>query len=87
MLWQCWLSRVPEGTGLFDILQFNPTHFDHKGIVGLRATRELSVQVQVILKLFWLLLSLAFSLRLFRHALKEGIASGCEGTLDLELLH
>lgn len=42
-LWQCWLSRVPEGTGLLtDVIQFNPTHFDHKGIVGLRATRELS---------------------------------------------
>lgn len=44
VLWQCWLSRVPEGTGLLtDALQFNPTHFSHKGIVGLRATRELSL--------------------------------------------
>jgi len=38
-LWQCWLLREPEGTGLLtDTLQFNPTCFNHKGTVGLTAT-------------------------------------------------
>lgn len=36
--------REPAGTGLLtDVLQFNPTCFNHKGIVGLIATRELSL--------------------------------------------
>lgn len=49
---QRWLSRAPEGTGpLTDVLQFNPSHFDHKGTVGLGATGSCPIQVQVILKL------------------------------------
>lgn len=42
MPWQRWLSREPEGTGLLtDALQFNPTRFNQRGIIGLTATREL----------------------------------------------
>lgn len=44
VLWQCCLSGAPAGTTglLTDVLQFNPTQFNHKGIVGLRTTTELS---------------------------------------------